>query len=1290
MSSTGPESLTGLESSTGQESLTGPESSTGLERQFVWTVLPAGRLATVPGQSAPMALLSVLLTPRLLAPDGAALTIADFGMQDWPRRLAGVGFDVRRGGRTLPSVRVPYTALDGSTVQFPPDRQLSVWQTLFTATMPVEPYRATSYDGRATKAFPAGRAGTDVKGIYAATAQAHAAHRGAAPESHPGLRAALRAIGEQWQPGLLAPAGATPAHATPTGATPPHATPPHATPTDATPALAQAYAFYRRGAPDTTPPDRLAAPPPADEFHQGIAHLADHPVLLRALGLLVDLAVPAAALTPVDQTHPAELRVLPLWPQPDPDPSPGWSAAAQTDLSPATAYTVTGTRFVPSSVDGPTSTGFSGGLLPLTGAGLAPSANPRFELLPFDVDGAALRLVSTARSDGSSPPPGESPPVPVGALPALHSTGFALVDRAREEEHGKQLQRAQQRGTPAGLLASALLADSLLGGYRMDVFDDSRQTWYSLCRRRVHHTVGGVPLLPDGLLEEGYLRPGPVVTGFGDADALYLHEIVARWDGWSQVAQRPERVTATGDTLPVPVTSGLDTVVECDTGSLPRLRFGRKYRIRVRIADLAGGGLRVEEVGAADAQSDLVPYWRFEPLPPPELVPTREWDDGDGHDRMVIRSDRGTSADDYATLHGYRAHDLRHLLPPKCSLALALQYDGAFDTALGPAAPGTEVSRLFAVAERADRELTDVQGARTVPARPPSPSSYVVLPETDAALPWLADPSGVCAALNARPRPIDPGNGRPGQIDPPDDAVIAIWQGTWPDLQTASVRLEAAASGCTVSRADPRHVTVALGPAEQVTFDIPSCLTFDDVALFGIALWQGVDPNVPHLPAFQDIVAGRNRLITPPRTVTLVHAVQHPLTDPSGQLTPRRGPGDRDTVLGTDAFAIDIPSTGRIDLNADWTDQDDSPPAAPTTTRRMAHVGSYEVQHLPLLEALPEIRQEFGDTRHHHVSYAVTAVSRFEDCFARILATDPGACTAAGQLGDIDVPSTVRPPAPQLLDCVPSFGWTRTTDGQRSLTRLRQGGGLRVLLQRPWYVSGDDEALAVLTFPPGPVPAEALRYVAVAGRDPIRDTGAPPAVLTGAQVNAAQRAQVTLPELHRLLDAALYPVEFDAEGDRWFADLDLTPVVSASYFPFVRLALARYQRYTIPGVPDVSQVVLTEPVQLAPQRRLTVTRSAGQAGVVLEGLGPGGAGNTVRTELQVQDPGVTAPDGVTGWSTVLTASAVLGQTITISVPDTGQRAQRLVVREFETRPVPAGADTTGRPVFVDVVALGTW
>lgn len=1245
-------------------------SSTGLERQLVWTVIPAGRVAPAAGGSEPMAVFAVLLTPRLIGPGGSRLAVADFGMQRWPERLTGLRFDVFRARTPVPFSRVPYTALDGTVVQFSLAEQLATWQALFPAGMLVEPYQPVSYDGRDTRVFPASEAGKDIHGIYTATARAHAAHALATPESDAELRVALSEITALWQTGLL-PSGVEPDRAV-----------------EDQPALARAYAFYRRSRAEFSPPQRRSAPPES-EFHDTVAHLTDHPVVLRALGLLVDLAVPASRLGGSD---PAELRVVPRWPNPDSNPPPGWTGATQTDLSPSTAYTLDRSRFLPASVDGPTSTGFSRGMLPLNGTGLVPSGNGRFEVAPFDVDGAALRLVSTSQSDSASVAQSGAGPVQAGALPVLHSMGFALVDRGRQTEHDKQLQRARQRATASGLLSSALLADSLLGGYRLDVFDDTSKTWHSLCRRRVHYTIGGAPLGPNslaGLPDEGYIRPGAAATGAGAADMLYVHQTVARWDGWSLVAQRPERTVTTGDTLPVPVATALGAVVTCEPGSLPRLRFGRTYRLRVRIADLAGGGLRADEVGVDEEQTNELTYRRYEPLPPPELVPTHVFEDGAGQDRMVIRSDRGVTVDEYAAHHGYRAYDLRHFLPPKCSLDLAIQYDGAFDKAFGPAVSPADVTRLFAEAKRADRGLTDTPGAQTVgidPATAPSP--YVILPETDAVLPWLADPSGAFIAMNARPRPTGP-TGEPGHIVPPrEHPVVAVWQGNWPDIQTASVKLEAAAAGCTVKNLDRRHLSVQLGPAEQVTFDIPSCMPYKHVQFFGIALWLGVDPQNPD--TFQDVVLGRNRLITPPRTVTMVHAVQRPLSDPSGYLTAQRKSGDNDAVLGTDGLAIDIPSTGRIDLHAEWTDQDDSPPAPPTPRKRMAHVGSYDVQHLPPREALPVIRQEFGDTRHHRVRYTVTAVSRFEDCFGRALATDPGACCVTGALADTDVPSSARPPAPKLLYAMPTFRWTRTVDGQRSLTRLRRGGGLRVFLERPWFVSGNDEALAVLVFPTAQAPPAALHYVATAGRDPVHGTGSPPGILTRAQVNAPKWVQVTLPELPQLLDAGLYPVELDDQADRRYADLDLSPVVASSYFPFVRLGLARYQPHTATDVSAVSKVVLTDPVQLPPDRRLTVTRNTGQASVILDGLGPGGAGNTVGIELQVQNAGTAAVSDIAGWSTVFATTAVLGQTASISIPNTQPRPQRLIVREFETSPVPATGDGTGRPVFLDVVPLGVW
>ena len=58
------------------------------------------------------------------------------------------------------------------------------------------------------------------------------------------------------------------------------------------------------------------------------------------------------------------------------------------------------------------------------------------------------------------------------------------------------------------------------------------------------------------------------------------------------------------------------------------------------------------------------------------------------------------------------------------------------------------------------------------------------------------------------------------------------------------------------------------------------------------------------------------------------------------------------------------------------------------------------------------------------------------------------------------VPNGSSPPAPDVLYVVPTFGWTRRT--LAGTTRSwRDGGGLRIYLNRPWFVTGFNEMLAV-------------------------------------------------------------------------------------------------------------------------------------------------------------------------------------------------------------------------------------
>jgi hypothetical protein len=465
----------------------------------------------------------------------------------------------------------------------------------------------------------------------------------------------------------------------------------------------------------------------------------------------------------------------------------------------------------------------------------------------------------------------------------------------------------------------------------------------------------------------------------------------------------------------------------------------------------------------------------------------------------------------------------------------------------------------------------------------------------------------------------------------------------------------------------------------------------NDIAGLGVAMWAGASPTVTNDPITKQVYHGRIRTVTPPHTITVVHAVQRPLVDPSGSFAASRQIGDTDAVLRTTELNLDIPSTGRIDVHAEWADLDDivsNPPSAPTSNAFATHVGSYDVAHLQPDKALPTIKHTFGDTRRRRVTYSVTAISRFRDYFGTITAADPGACTVHGVLGVTDVPSSARPPAPQLRYVMPAFGWSRDGGGGAVHQSTRRGGGLRVFLERPWFVSGVDEALAVIVSAGFSGP-----HVSVAGQDPIWTTSATQSPLNAQHLIAPDKAQETIPEAG-LVTAMIYPVTFDDQMNCWTADLDLSPLAETSYFPFAQLSLCRYQANSIVDVPRLSPPMETEPLQLFPRRDLTVTTAATQISAVLKGAGPGGSTpNTVHAELQVADPATPVADdaviGTSGWTTVTAASGLLGQQLQLNLPDTGTSALRVLVSETESYPSqnPAPGTETSRLIYAETVRL---
>jgi hypothetical protein len=172
----------------------------------------------------------------------------------------------------------------------------------------------------------------------------------------------------------------------------------------------------------------------------------------------------------------------------------------------------------------------------------------------------------------------------------------------------------------------------------------------------------------------------------------------------------------------------------------------------------------------------------------------------------------------------------------------------------------------------------------------------------------------------------------------------------------------------------------------------------------------------------------------------------------------------------------------------------------------------------------------------------------------------------------------------------------------------------------------------------------------------------------------------------------------------WFVDVHMPAVAETSYWPFVSLAVARYQSQSIDGQ-ALSRVVRCEPVQLTPRRTLRVTRSGSQVSWDLSGISqefnqgsdlverPGAQASRTTAHLERLPAGagqtdVTAArdDVGIGWQRV---GGTLGPTFDLPP---GEEPLRLVVREVQRYfrshvAVAPDEEMDERLTFVDIIPL---
>lgn len=894
------------------------------------------------------------------------------------------------------------------------------------------------------------------------------------------------------------------------------------------------------------------------DFHKALTAINSYPVLLRALGLVFDVEIPAASLgnSPGAAGY-GTVAVAAV--------TPGfkWKTAPQL-CTPQTAYLKNGRQFAAAPVTPAANLGknnASGDVL----NGFLNLAPDGFHLTQIDLDGALLKALSLADSvafadfRNASIDNGNTVEVEQ-VLSALRSGGISLMADGRADQilnaiRSNQAFDAALTGNQA--MPRPFNALDLVRGYRIDIFSSQTKQWYSLHRRDETFTFGtnANPVLhradQEGFTQLAVAQPAedpkrPLDKASKAAGApqpgtdIFVHERVARWNGWSLSVQRPGKVLnrradpgkalQSDPTMNEPLTPfKMKTSFTAVSRSLPRLRFGVRYRMRVRTVDLAGNSVPLSQASPATVslpgETDL-PYLRFEPVAQPIVALVEPLKQGASLEQLVIRSyNSDISLDTNATLE----NDHRHIYPPRASVRM-VEHHGMIDDAAGHLKGDAATYQMLA-----DRDAAEIPTVNKVPMETNAQAKTVYLP----------DPIARGAAFRNLPNTRSNTNGEivqnalaysvSAQVEWRPGSVTHIGFGTaWPDRVPFRLVI---AEGRNKPRWDAQQRVLAVYLPKASINAVPLSCYVDagDLSLMGVWDWlrqyiefeelESIVGGGPVYPSdgmarlTQLTLEGGHPMITPARTLMLTHATQQPIGKPEFLMLPVVRPSGQSKSLANSFSPITAwrdydshsavllgglqvhgASTGNVDIEASWREfVDDTSEPGPQQKPAGAHVERYELTSLDggLLYAdsletratgtyIPQ-----GDTLWFSapgdVIPGMTAPSMvaaplhvFTDTkhrrinyqaistsrFQEYFPEPNLTFTRASEKVAVNIPSASRPSAPDVKYVIPVFGMEQQ-ETTNIRTVVRRGNGVRVYLGRPWYSSGESELLGVLLWNSG-------------------------------------------------------------------------------------------------------------------------------------------------------------------------------------------------------------------------------
>lgn len=974
------------------------------------------------------------------------------------------------------------------------------------------------------------------------------------------------------------------------------------------------------------------------EFHEIEAALQEHIGLCRKLGLVHDFEalLPESLLTQIvenGETARTKIEVSRLPTTQTLNVFDPWTAC---DVIPRIGETSLGI-FHPRNQDGSRSRDWGGfrTMSPDTG-----------RLTNFEIDWLARGLIQTTQQllDSDAPERDlEGKPQAPRRLGALRQGVVSLIDlptskdsipdvlpvvneviEAVSKTRALRVTEGEVLADQASVDDSALFLDQgLVRGYRALIRNASGGELTSLCSRFREYSFTGGTLNGQQWVsgeEEGEVQ----TTTFAQEGSLnsQVSPYLWAWDGWSLVAPRiAAPVDDDGAVVERDEPSFND--VEINDEEVPktllRKRIGQTYEFLTLTSDLAGNSWTVDEAkeifrdGSLEILTAKFSNDRLEPVRAPKIVDTDEREIGERGALLAVRSSNNTTTRRTA-----------HIVPPDASLSTVEEH-GVLD--------GMSDEKSF---ELIERTLGSFPNGETI-------SDEFLSDDGRLLIPYLPDPmaqgvilrlvnSGESSALVPFP---------PQRASEPDTYRILLksirisLRGV-PTDRPASVNVAGGDILIDVPEGETIHAELFSGVAENSVTDfwaanalrnsqglLPSTLEVNAAALTGGLLSR----------TRTAVARGQEYVVCPSAALTLVNASQRPVFPPAygGSFSVKRTLNSTLGELVDPEFKLHVPSTGRIEFSCGWEEivDDGSSPDFVAVRNKIApfgynledgdlsvlgdpnHPRSYwDVGNQSETTPLREVRAEqtaarqtptahhFPDTKYRRVTYTARAITRYGSFFPPEVSSDPDAISKQMQR-TVEVLNCSKPSEPNIRSILPVFKKQALDDGQ---TR-RHVTGLRILIERPWLSSGEGEQLAIVLHPGELVPVNPVSSWKFTswGFNP-RKLGPATSIrptldqfkdyddrVIGFDLQAASGDEQSA----EACSLALYGVEVDQDRNVVFCDVEIDP--ERAYFPFIKLALARYQPKSIDGA-HLSEIITANYVQLSPTR--TVSYSNVQSGRV--------------------------------------------------------------------------------------------